>query len=338
MAITSVKEMFTTDRGTRDEAGYRFTVGWLVVTDSHKSGAYEVLNAPKIPKQGEKHRSGKSVCESVNADKYQESDLYWLVTAEYAPLPPSTGNGGGEGDTGVSGREVRKPTLQIEHQRGSRFIEYDYNGIAISNVLGQKFETLPDRDVSDMTLTFSATIPFERITEQLIFDWRDVVHGERFEMAVLPNLKAAMDKGVAKPRFFGFPSFMPRLVNFGAATIQEPASLINPDQTSVTRWQVNLTVLISETWLGSQLNDSLYNGPAVNFGSSAAPESAALTKRNLDGSGLPSVVRKILNATGAVTTVPHFVFFQQYRHANLNDLFKKIGLPTTLAGYRVNAT
>lgn len=325
--ITSVQEMFV-DEGSDDDDGYSFAITWLVKTDSHATGTYEVLNAPGIPVKGEKHRSGRAIVKSRQARKHLDSDLLWNVTANYEPIPDTPPPTGGGGNDPNNVNTTRLPTLQITGERVTKYSDFDYLGFLIKNSAGDQYEGMDEYDGSDMILTIGASIDFRLINEGILAEWRDVVHGPQFFPAFHKNLDEAMAKGANAPRFFGFPAFTPRFLDWSTASQQENNN---------TRWQVNLRFAISDTWLRSRLDEGFYTNPGGGEGNPSEninPNTASERKRALDASGLPSVVPVKLDGKGEKTTGAAFYrFYQRYKHGDLNAFLGLLGLPTTVAGY-----
>ncbi len=340
MAITAVNPMFT-DTGAEDDSGFQFTKQWLVKTNSHATGEMEVLNAPGIPAKGALHKSRRAQVTSKRADRHADSDLVWVVTVSYSVKPNADGSpGASPSDTNFGAPNI--PTMTLSYERAMVARPHDFRGYVLQTSASEPFDGGDEVDVSNLTITLSHQIEFKHIDEALINKWRDTVHGRNFAPIFMQEPTAeAMAKltGAANmPKFFGFPAFVPRLVDLGASMSQEDEPL-SFGKVKVTMWNINVKFVMADMWLGSALDMGFITNKATGVSEglilNAGPAAA---KPILDAHGMPVTRPVKLNGRGELLKKfekPWWLVWQRYRHDDLNNLLRALRLPRRVIEYRV---
>lgn len=312
------------ESGSENEDGFSFDESYTIHTTAVIDDAYAILDPAQLPKIGDRHRSGRATCTNRTVEHLDGSPLDWEATITYTKAATDTPTGGGETDT------TNRPTLAIGSERSVVLIAKDVHGVPITNSAGDAFAEGYQAEVTHLTLTLSKQIPFTVLVPSLLKKWRDVVHGPAIGAAFLRDVKNI--NGGAFPSFFGMGNFEAKFVDFGASTV-----LAGKD----TEWQVNLKFSLADGWIGSALDQGIYENKNAT-GEKVSPGALAdftLTNRKpiIDFMGLPVSRPVLLNGSGGrlQTGAPWFRFFQVHPNGDLNQLLQALTFPTDWNGYRI---
>lgn len=315
------------ESGSEDEDGFSFDEGYTIHTTEVVEDAYAVLDPAGIPKKGDAHRSGKAVVTNRTAEHLDGSPLDWEVTVTYTKAATQTPGSGGDED------EANRPTLTIGNERATVTISSDFHGNPICNSAGESFSDGYQDDRSHLTITIAKQIKFDKILPSLLNAWKDTVHGPNIGPQFLNNPKNPTVAGNAPPAFFGFGPFIVRFTDFGSTTVKAAKD---------TDWQINLKFSLAETWLGTALDQGIYENK--NSHGNLSPGTLgdiALNLENrkpiIDFAGLPVSRPVLLDGLGGrlKTGKPWFRVFQVKPHGDLNGLLDALGLPKDWNGYRI---
>lgn len=312
------------ESGSENEDGFSFDESYTIHTTAVIDDAYAILDPAQLPKIGDSHRSGRATCTNRTVEHLDGSPFDWEATITYTKSPAETPTGGGETDT------TNRPTLSISSERSVVLLSADVHGVPIINSAGDAFAEGYQVEVTHLTLTLSKQVPFTVLVPNLLKTWRDVVHGPAIGAAFLRS--AANINGGAFPTFFGMGNFEAKFVDFGATTVLEGKD---------TEWQVNLKFSLADGWIGSALDQGIYEnknaaGAALSPGALA---SLALESRKpiIDFMGMPVSRPVLLDGSGGrlKTGQPWFRFFQAHPNGDLNLLLKALTFPTDWNDYRI---
>lgn len=325
MAILWVREAYASE-GADAKDGYTFRVGWTVACDSASDEEFQVLNAPKIPRRGDKHRSGKAVAirRSAHRLRGEDSPFVWRVEVEFGRPDQESTSGGG------LTRKEDLATIEFS-QSGDKWVqESDFFGVPIRNSAGDRFASVPEVDESMLKIVISATVPFELVSEQLVSAWRDVVQGGPLPQKFVNDPRPEAVK-VGGPAFFGNVAGTVKLVDFGTRTRHDP---------NATVWEIALTFLARRMWYGAILDEGtrqITNGPWNVSPGQAAAANLETIKPILDANGVPVQRPVFLNGKGLRLEKgkPFWLVYQKHPHGDLNKLLQHFKLPTSTAGYKI---
>lgn len=333
MAILWVREAYASE-GNESKDGYDFVVGWTVATDSAADEEYQVMNANKIPRLGDPHRSGRAVAIRRRAQRLrgEDSPFTWRVEIEFGKADQLSTSGSG------LTRKEDLATIEFSQVNDKWAPDYDFHGIPIRNSAGDRFASIPDIDENCLKITIEAVLKFEALNDDLIALWQDTVHGTKFLQKFVNDPRAELLR-MNVPAFFGHMGGTIKMTEFGAKT-RHDVDGGRQEKDKSTVWQVSLSFTARRSWLGALLDEGtrqITNGPWNVSPGQLAGANLDTIKPILDANGVPLIRPVFLNGRGGrlVRGNPFWLVYQKHPHGDLNELMKYLGLPTNIAGYKI---
>lgn len=335
MSVVSVTEITSGMAGEDNEAGSLETRVFRVVTNDPRDGSFVVRRAGGIPRRGDGHNLTPGMTAdriSARPEKAEESRLLWLVEVSYKPQTiPDDGGGGGGGDPPQPNTELE---IVLGYDPVTKITEKDAIGNPILNAATDKYGDGVEVDTSLVSIEIRNAVAFDKITLELVSEWRDAVHGPVIQPQLGVANPLAFVPNNPQPLFLGvFKDFTARFVGFTGGT-----ALVGKD----TQWKVGLRFLIDEAWLHILANVGFYQCTSVNIHFGGANSPTRITRegytRITDDAGAEAQLPQILDAEGKVAEDQKTMLwniYQKYPHKNLNELLGALNLPQTLDGYRV---
>lgn len=327
MAYRSFREL-SGESGNVD-ASFRtsYTKTFLVEVDSANDSVFYVGSHPQLPLLYSQHPAdNRAYCVSINPQQDSNNPLVWRVTCQWSMTLDGSGVGGmpvASGNPYVDSQQQGKAPAdrqQVPTARGNDYsyesivigkeiVEYesapdplDANSIVITkwfkNTAGDRFETMPERDIYGLQITVGRNLPGAPNT-----DW-DTLNGKLNANQITIGTRTCAPKTV---------------MMMGTS-----ATLVYENSSAYWRWTHRLVVRPAKEWLWRPINKGkngllpYRDGPGAGAAISYKIGNIQKMFRHITGDQVMdknSYPLSIFPKDGGVDRVPHYLEFEYHQTA-----------------------
>ncbi len=315
MAIESVNENHEGRVASITREGKSYERVFKVVTTDRTEKVKKVREAAGIPRIGDRHpEDGTATVSSVKAEPAPGATPLFMVNVRYddtVPIELEPGEGRAIAESGL-------PRIGMQTITQREPLEKDAFNNPVLNSAGDRFIPTIEIDRSHLVITIAHRVDFDKFTPDLI--------------------KAFID-AVNEKNFFGFNTKQLKITKLGGNMVD-----ITVGDRKDVAWDIQLTMRFRSSWLIELLDLGRFKidgGKAFTIQtafSGRGPEIRIEGRRHiLDQFGHPVDDPVLLDGEGeplAKGANAVFLTFNGYNPKDFDELFGKLGLPNTLAGYR----